>query len=252
MARVTLGWMSPPGFLDLQPHQVDVWRVFLDLGPAAVRAIGSTLSADESQRAVRFHFPKDRERYKAAHGCLRNILARYLGCQPGQLDFSANRYGKPALNDRSLEFNLSHSGDFALIAVARNRKVGIDLERVRSGLEFESIASRCFSQVEVAEFAALPPEQRAAGFFNGWTCKEAYIKAQGLGLSMPLDSFDVSLAPDGPALLRATRPDPSDAARWTMLALDVNPGYAAALAVEGREVEFRLWDHSVTESSPRH
>lgn len=235
-------WAQPPDILDLQPHQVGVWRIALDLPTASVKRLESHLSADESQRAARFHFPADRERYITAHGCLRDVLARYLSCAPSKMNFFVNNYGKPALGGHQLEFNLSHSGDFALIAVTRERKVGIDVERIRSGLELESIASRYFSLGEVTELMALPLEQREPAFFNCWTRKEAYIKAQGLGLALPLDSFDVSLIPHEPAVLRATRPDVQEASHWTLVSLDVNSNYTAALAVEDRDPQIRFWD----------
>lgn len=243
-------WSQPPDSLDLQPDKVDVWRISLDLPPDSVKRLESALSVDESRRAARFYFPADRDRYITAHGCLRDILALYLRCEPAQLSFSTNKYGKPALIGHDLEFNLSHSGDFALIAVTRARKVGVDLERIRSDMAVERLASRFFSPGEVSELVALAPEQRVTGFFTCWTRKEAYIKARGLGLSLPLDSFDVSLAPDEPAILHATRPEQQEAAGWTLLALNVDPGYAAALAVEGaalspskgKNLEFRLWD----------
>ncbi len=243
-------WTLPPAALDLKLHQVDIWRVSLDpstplstsLQADSVKLIESTLSMDESERATRFHFPADKVHFITAHACLRDILARYLGCKPSQLIFSVNQYGKPALHDHKLEFNLSHSGDFALAAVTSERKVGVDIERIRSDMELESIASRYFSQSEVSELLALTSEQRIPGFFNCWTRKEAYIKAQGLGLSLPLESFDVSLTPNEPAILQATRPDPQEAARWTMLSLDVDPRYAAAVAVEGKDLEFRMWE----------
>jgi 4'-phosphopantetheinyl transferase len=141
-----------------------------------------------------------------------------------------------------LEFNLSHSGDYVLIAVAQEHKVGIDVERIRSDMEFESIANRFFSPNETAELTSLPPKQKTIAFFNCWTRKEAYIKAQGLGLSLPLGSFDVSLASNDPAILRATRPDAEETSRWTLFSLDVAPHYAAALAVEGQGINLRLLD----------
>lgn len=250
-------WTHPPAKLDLQPHQVDIWRVSLDPSPDSVKRMESTLSADEIERASRFHFQKDRDNFIAAHGSLRQIIARYLHCEPYQLRFSTNEYGKPFLtrsNEFSrlansatkvaneLEFNLSHSGNCALIAVTLEHKVGIDVERIREDKELESIAKRYFSQSEVSELMALSSEQRALGFFHCWTRKEAYIKAHGLGLSLPLDSFDVSLAPNKPTILRATRPDPKEAIRWTLLSLDVHSDYAGALVVEGNDLEFRYWD----------
>jgi len=246
-------WTLPPDALDLKLHQVDIWRISLDastplstsLQADSVKLIESTLSADETERAARFHFSADRDRFIIAHGCLRDILARYLHCKPGRLILSVNQYGKPVLEDYKLEFNLSHSGDFALVAITSERKVGVDIERIRSDMEFESIASRYFSQSEVSELLALTSEQKAHGFFNCWTRKEAYIKAHGLGLSLPLESFDVSLTPNEPVILRATRPDPQEAARWTLLSLEVDSGYVSAVAAEGKDLEFRLWDWNI-------
>jgi 4'-phosphopantetheinyl transferase len=235
-------WTSPPDTLDLEVDQVDVWRVSLNLESDSVKLIESALSADESTRAARFHFPTDRDRFMVAHRSLRDILGRYLLCEPDELTFSVNQYGKPALNDHKLEFNLSHSCDFALIAITQGRKVGVDVERIRSDMELENIASRNFSKNENSELMALPLEQRVTGFFNCWTRKEAYIKAHGLGLSLPLEDFDVSLTPNEPAILRATRPDQQEAARWSLRSLEVNPNYAGALVVEGMDLEFRLWD----------
>ncbi|MEW6406565.1 MAG: 4'-phosphopantetheinyl transferase superfamily protein, partial [Chloroflexota bacterium] len=157
--------------------------------------------------------------------------------------FTKGEFGKPILlHSDGIDFNLAHSGDLALVAVARGRKVGVDVERIRQNTDLEKIARRYFSPREVSELLALPENQRFIGFFNCWTRKEAYIKAHGLGLSMPLDSFDVSLAPGEPAVLRETRPAPNEAAHWMLLALNVASDYAATLAVEGKNLEFRYWD----------
>ncbi|MDP1545830.1 MAG: 4'-phosphopantetheinyl transferase superfamily protein [Anaerolineales bacterium] len=243
-------WISPPDTLDLEIRHVDIWRIPLDaatpldsnLQADSVKWAVSTLSADETERAAHFHFPADRDRFVIAHGSLRDILSRYLNCQPGEITFSVNQYGKTALNGHKLKFNLSHSGGLALVAVTQGQEIGVDVERTRADMEHEEIAARNFSPGEIFELSALPTEQRAAGFFNCWTRKEAYIKAQGQGLSLPLESFDVSLSPAEPAILRDTRPDSQESARWTLLALDVDPQYAAAVAVAGRDLEFRLWN----------
>lgn len=235
-------WEPYPDNLDFQPHQVDVWRINLDLSPATVKSLESTLLADDAKRADRFRYPIDRKRYIVAHGCLRSILARYLQCKPEELRFNTNKHGKPTAESYKLEFNLSHSGDYVLIAVAQEHKVGIDVERIRSDMEFESIAHRFFSPNETAELTSMPPEQKTIAFFNCWTRKEAYIKAQGLGLSLPLGSFDVSLTPNEPAILRATRPDAEKASHWTLFSLIVAPHYAGALAVEGQGINLRLLD----------
>lgn len=236
-------WTRSLENLDLTTDCVDVWRVRL----SSTIPSEDSLSEDERQRASRFHFDVDRNRYIVAHASLRGILARYLQCEPHDLKFSANEYGKPFLdrsNDfsrsKNIEFNLSHSGDFALIAVAHGRKIGIDVERIRTDIELEDLARRNFSPREVSELMTLPLEHRTLGFFTCWTRKEAYIKTQGLGLSLPLDSFDVSLGE--PAALKATRPDAQEASRWSLYSLNVESNYAAALAVEGNNLKIKCWD----------
>jgi 4'-phosphopantetheinyl transferase len=235
-------WSPSPEKLTLHPARVDIWRVSLNLPLKIMDRLEATLSEDEKERAARLHFRADRDRFIVAHGCLRAILSRYLHCEPDQFSFSTNSHGKPALNGHKVEFNLSHSGDFALIAIAQERKVGVDVERIRSGISSHVIAQQYFSASEFAELQSLPLEQRETAFFSCWTRKEAYIKAQGQGLSLPLESFDVSLLPNERALLRATRPDAREAARWTLLALDVDPCYQAAVATDGKDLEFGLWD----------
>lgn len=235
-------WSLPPQTLTLQLAQVDVWRVRTNLPTKVLDRLHSTLSQDEKERATRFYFAADRDRFIASHGCLRGILARYLHGEPHQFSFSTNSHGKPALNGHRLEFNLSHSGDFALIAVTQAGRVGVDVERVRSGISSHVIAQQYFSTSEFEELQSLPLEQRETAFFTCWTRKEAYIKAQGQGLTLPLESFDVSLIPNEPATLRATRPNPDEAVRWTLSALDVDPCYQAAVAAEGKDQQIRLWD----------
>ena len=236
---------SPPSDLDLASRQVDIWRASPSLHKNALEQLESTLSVDEIERASRFHFQADRDRFILAHGCLRDVLARYLHCEPRQLSFSTDNYGKPALADNSLEFNIAHSGDFVLVAIARGRKVGVDVERMRQGISSLVIARQYFSKSEVTELEALPLEQKELAFFNCWTRKEAYIKAQGFGLSLPLESFDVSLTPNEPAILRATRPDPEEAARWSLQSLEMDARHAAAVAAEGKALDFRLWDWKI-------
>lgn len=239
-------WRYPPAELALANDDVHVWRASLDRAAAQLRHLERTLAPDEWDKAARFYFEKDRERYVVTRGLLRAILGRYLGLEPAQLRFSYGPYGKPRLSGGSgagaLRFNLSHSHGLALFAVSRGREIGIDVERVRPEFAGERIAEQFFSPREVAARRALPPESRVEAFFNCWTRKEAYVKARGQGLSLPLDRFDVSLAPGDAATLLHVDGDARKAARWSLRALMPGPDYVAALAVEGRPRRLECWD----------
>lgn len=230
-------WNAPPDELRLDRREVHVWRARLDQPATAIHAFQSTLTPDEQQRANSFHFARDRNHFIVGRGVLRELLGRYLLVNPSELRFTYNRYGKPALDRKlhgeGLKFNLAHSGGLALYAFTRDGEVGIDVEQLREDLGGEEIARQFFSTEEVKALTALPEHLRTEGFFNCWTRKEAYIKAQGEGLSLSLQSFDVTLTPGEAALLLATRDDPHEASRWSMRALSPGAGYAAALVLEG-------------------
>jgi 4'-phosphopantetheinyl transferase len=204
------------------------------------------LSAGERDRAGRFYFEKDRKHYIMARGQLRVILSRYLDTNPDQLRFRSNPYGKPGLTGLSgmewLTFNVSHSGGLALYAVAHSRRVGIDLERIREDVSCDLLARRFFSARENDALHALPPEAKTKAFFDCWTRKEAYIKGRGEGLSIPLEQFDVSLGPGEPAKLLGNRLHPDDVSRWSLQEITLAPGYAAAVAVEGRDWRITCFD----------
>jgi 4'-phosphopantetheinyl transferase len=238
-------WLPPPAHLTVSSNKVHVWRTSLDLPASCVQSLQHTLAADELSRAEQLYFPKDRKHFMVARGLLRAILSRYLDMEPGQLRFCHSPYGKPALattpGQDTLSFNMSHSHGLALYAITRGREIGIDLERIRGDLNCEQIAARFFSPRENAVLRALPAELKPEAFFNCWTRKEAYIKARGEGLSLPLDQFDVSLAPGEPTMLLNTRGDPQETARWSLQALTPGPGYVAALAVEGHGWRFKYW-----------
>jgi 4'-phosphopantetheinyl transferase len=216
---------------------VHVWRASLQASPSRLAALHAILADDERQRAARFHADRDRHHYIVARGVLRTLLGHYVQRPPQVLRFSYNAYGKPALEDphgrAPLCFNLSHSHNLVLYGVADGRDLGIDIEYIRPDFARAQIAAQFFSPRENAELRALTPAQHTIGFFNCWTRKEAYIKARGQGLSLPLDQFDVSLMTNEPAALLQTRDLPAEAARWSLRELHPGPGYVAALAVEG-------------------
>jgi 4'-phosphopantetheinyl transferase len=237
----------PAGALPMGDAEVHVWRARLDLAASGLCGLARVLDADERARAARFVFDVDRNRFIARRGILRLILARYLGVMPAGITLKASEYGKPSLADShrtNLRFNLSHSHDVALYAMTRARDLGVDVEYIRPGLAEDSIAERFFAAGEVAALRALPQALQPAAFFDCWTRKEAFVKAKGMGLSLALDSFEVSLGDAGPARLVRTSPDPGEAARWTMAALHPAPNYAAALVVAARSFELRCWNWS--------
>jgi 4'-phosphopantetheinyl transferase len=243
---VALTWAPPPANLSIDARLIHVWRA--DLRAAAERPgeLESLLTPDEAGRAGRFHFPVHRARFVARRGILRCLLGRYLDVAPGDVSVQPTPYGKLELarrHDTGLRFNLSSSGDLALFAFARGREVGVDLERIRPELADEAIPEHFFAPSEVATLRALPRDRQPAAFFDCWVRKEAYIKARGLGLSLALDSFAVSFGDDAPPRLLSTAPDPEDAGRWGMVALEAGPECAAALVAEGRQFTMRCWGY---------
>jgi 4'-phosphopantetheinyl transferase len=249
-------WRVRPKAVALDRNEVHVWQAALDQNESQIANYHRTLAADERARAERFHFSADRRRFVVARGALRAILGLYLKRAPECLSFRYSSYGKPELaleeGADQIYFNLSHSNGMALYAVSCGRQVGVDLECLRSNLEVEQIAERFFSRREVSALHALPAAVRRYAFFLCWTRKEAYIKARGEGLSLPLSQFDVSLTPGDPAALLCTRPDSDEALHWSLQDLTPEPsGYAAALAVEGSGGSLALWKWSASsENTP--
>ncbi len=235
--------ISDPAFqlrtrIALPEDEVHLWRIDLAAVAQEEQRWKQILSADEQERAARFHFSRDRQCFTATRGLLRTILAGYIDSDPSELVFSYSQREKPSLTPSptgsQVEFNVSHSGTIALLAFARGRALGVDVEQLRDNFDHDTIAHRFFSEEEQRQLAALSPSERYHGFFRCWTRKEAYIKAQGTGLSLPLHQFDVSLKPQEGNALLCTRPDPTEAAQWSLQEVPAAEGYVAALCVRGR------------------
>lgn len=236
-------WHTPTQLntITLPTNQVHVWRANLNLAPTLVQQLQQLLSEDEIARMHRFYFEHHRNHYIVARGILRTLLGQYLHREPAQLRFRYNSYGKPELPDTTLQFNVSHSHELALFAFSYNRELGVDVEFMKGDIDYDELAQHSFSPTEVSTLAALSGEAKRLGFFNCWTRKEAYIKARGIGLSLGLARFDVSLRPGEPAVLLQSREDTGAATRWRLEALDVGEGYAGALAVEAQDWQLRTW-----------
>jgi len=221
---------------------VHVWYAWLHVATAARQRLADTLSLDERARAERFHFSRHRDRYIVGRGLLRLLLSRYVGLRPQQVAFTYGAAGKPALRDSPVHFNVSHSEDLAVYAFAPEVRLGVDIEKIRSMSDDEGIAKRFFSAAEYAEFLTLDHHERPRGFFNCWTRKEAYVKALGDGLQVPLDRFRVTMKPGEPALLVSIEDDPNRASPWSVLELTPADGYVGAVVVYGRDWQFcRRW-----------
>ena len=229
---------------------VDVWRVQLRQSAVLVRQLLRTLSPDEISRAANFCIERDRVRFIVARGVLRSILGRCLGIEPDQLAFHYGPQGKPYLSDvaarSSIRFNLSHSDDVAVYGITQGRDIGIDVERVRHDFPGDEIAVRFFSPRERALLCSLPPRMSAETFFRFWTCKEAYVKARGGGLSISFNHFDVSdiLNRSNGTLKGRSGREPDSI--WSLMEFDPGPGYVAAVALEGYPCRLtcRRWSES--------
>lgn len=227
------GSTSKPTSRSLASDEVHVGICSLD-EPQGARRL-DCLSVDEKARAQRFHATRDRDRFVAGRVWLRHVLSQYTGVRADRIGFEFGPQGKPRLPGaaQTLQFNLSHSGGVALLALSLGRSVGADIEAVRLLTDDEAIARRHFAAAEFARWQSLPAGQRQRAFFTCWTRKEAYVKALGGGLSVPLSSFEVSLSPGEPAALLSVAGDRALAQRWSMWDIAVSPGFVAAVASEG-------------------
>ena len=232
--------------ITLPGREVHVWRTSLNTSSVHLQSLQRALSPDELERANRFHFAHHRHHFIVARGTLRTLLSRYLNTSPKELHFQYNVYGKPALDIPAtrLQFNLSHSHELALFAFSYNRELGVDIEYMNRNIEYDELAQHTFSLQEAAIVTALSGEAKREGFFNCWTRKEAYIKSRGMGVSLDLASFDVSLRPGDPATLLQSRENPHEVTRWRFEALNAGEDYKAAIAVEGHDWQLRTWQVS--------
>jgi 4'-phosphopantetheinyl transferase len=212
--------------------QVVVWSWSLEAEPLSFAAAEALLSEDEKARGRSFVTASLRHRFVAGRARLRSLLGEHLGLDPRALVFAENAFGKPRLTDHpSVHFSLSHSGDRAVLAVSERHEMGIDIERVRP-LDHLDLARRYFHPNEVSAIEAVKaPDEQLLAFFRIWTLKESVVKAVGKGLSIPLDTFEVSIATSLPSMIVA--PEGTSPAWW----LHQTAGdYCLALAVPGGEV----------------
>ncbi|HEX8991104.1 MAG TPA: 4'-phosphopantetheinyl transferase superfamily protein [Anaerolineales bacterium] len=228
--------MTPSGSIDLPEDEVHVWYASLGQAAQLHARLLALLSPDEGERARRFYFEVDRLRSVAVRGTLRILLGRYLDLQPEEIRFTYGQFGKPALGEaagaRWLHFNVSHSEDLAVFAFARSQPVGVDAERIRSITDESRFAAQLFSPAESAILNSLSGYERVHAFFRLWTAKEAFLKAAGLGLTIPLDRIEIALAEDGSPRLVAIEGQAEQARTWRLQAFNPLPDYEISLAIE--------------------
>ena len=267
--------------LPLASDIVHVVQLDLNAEPNRIESLRSVLSPDELVRADRYKFDEPRRRFIVCRAALRQLLGSSLCREAGALAFAYGPHGKPRLvpggavgemkapltltlssadggegasgnasgsdtnfDEASIQFSVSHSGELAMIAIAVGRRVGVDVEQHDAKVRFLKLASRFFSLREATQLASLPECDQLAGFYRGWTSKEAYLKATGFGLSFPLSKFTVALNPREPASLLEVADLPDESSRWRMHSLGVAPGFSAALLVEASSQELvsvRQW-----------
>jgi 4'-phosphopantetheinyl transferase len=219
--------------MQIHPHEIHIWSRELTISHEQATQMSSCLSSDEIKRANQFRFPHHRQRFIAARYTLRHLLSLYLRLTPQEIVFSYTATKKPYLASRSLSFNLSHTGDKALFAIAQGGDIGIDMEKQECFLN-EDLAQRFFSKVEYQALMHLSPEQRTTGFYHLWTRKEALLKAIGVG---PLSNFSVAANASFEKIFLANQ-------AWLLTSLNTPADYPAALATNKKFHKITYWQFS--------
>ncbi|HYR84718.1 MAG TPA: 4'-phosphopantetheinyl transferase superfamily protein [Terriglobia bacterium] len=225
--------------IPLTPTEIHVWLAFYDeiTEERLHSAYRDLLNAVEKEQEPRFFFERDRRRYLVTRALVRTVLSRYVPIDPRAWVFSTNAYGRPDIvneqaRDACLSFNISHTHSLIVLGVTRGRALGVDVENVRAREVSIDIADHYFAPQEVAALTVVPPHQQQYRFFEYWTFKEAYIKARGMGLSLPLDKFSFYY-PDDHAVEIAIHPDlDDDAARWQFWQFRPASDYLVAICAE--------------------
>lgn len=224
---------------------MQVWTVDLSSFACHLSSLRSLLSPEERTRAARFTFERDERRFVLSHGIVRRLLSHYLGLAPACISFHHSRHGKPAVQanaDTSVDvrFSISHSADCLICAVSLGREVGVDVEVVRSDVDHLQLAQRFFSTREYEDIVRYPVNGQKERFFQYWTCKEAYLKARGIGLSSGLAQIEVLLDRTGRTVSLLAEPIPIHDLRWKIESFHVSAGITAAVAAAGESWEMMV------------
>lgn len=236
-------WDKPPESSRINEGIVDIYAVSINSVKHKASFFKGLLNSQELKRASGYHFEKDRLTCIVSRGILKLILGSYISRIAEDVIICIDKYGKPYIESDNLSFNLSHSGDAVLYSVTSGRNVGVDIQHMREIDSMDDIVERFFSEDEISDYRSLPEHLKKEGFYNCWSRKEAYIKALGLGLSYPLDSFTVSLIPGSDVKLLNDKSN--DISQWSLKGLPVFPEYAAAVAVFGTDINYNCYRWSI-------
>ena len=227
----------------LRNDEVHIWNIDVDFDANKVLPYENILSTDEKKRANRFKFESDRIVYETARVVLRLLSSKYLKTNPEEIQFNYNEFGKPFFkDDTSLRFNVSHSGERIALAFCHNHEIGVDIEKIKNDFDVMELAQNFFSKTEIASLQKQPREELSRAFFRCWTRKEAFIKAEGSGLSFPLNKFAVSLDDDNHARLLETDWDASEKAHWSLFSFVPKNNYISAVAVRKKNLDVKQFN----------
>lgn len=238
-------WQTSNTF-NLSVEKIFIWRIHIPDFIDYVAQDFHLLDEREKSRAKAFKFDRDRESFVVTHAALRKILGCYLQMPPEKVQFGFNEYHKPKLlmpKHKNVHFNLSHSHDYALVAITLDQDVGVDVEYMRETRDLENIAKRFFAESEFEEYQSLAPSEKLEGFYNAWTRKEAFIKTVGQGLHFSLKDFVVSLDPTKEAHLKSAQGHSAE--DWQLIGVLTAENYCAAIAVPSKNKTFEFYVYEV-------
>ncbi|MDH5507825.1 MAG: 4'-phosphopantetheinyl transferase superfamily protein [Anaerolineae bacterium] len=218
----------------LKKNEAHIWIIDLNMLDERIEEFEKLLSVDELRRAERYKFAIDRRLFIGSHGALRSILGGYIDDDPSRISFVDDKFGKAKIKGRSeLDFSLSHSGNKVVIGVVALRKIGVDIECIDHAIDCDAIAENYFLPDEVEQLKNMERKEKLKAFYVGWTQKEAYLKAKGIGLSMGAANVRVSLGKDAPDFLIVERNGKTRRARWTVERFEPDADHIGAVVVEG-------------------
>lgn len=224
---------------------IHVWYCSISKNESKLPEFEQLLSEDEKKKSIKFKFKKDRNSYIISRGIVRKLLGSYLSIAPAEIKFEYTPYGKPYLANNRLNFNISHSGDMAVFAFVLKSDIGVDVEKVKEDFDVLELAQNFFSKKEIEAMKRIPEKQWSRAFHRCWTRKEAFIKAEGSGLSFPLNRFAVSLDDDHQADLLETDWDATEKSNWSLFSFIPREQYIVAIALRNQNIaaEYFNWDN---------